>query len=172
MNKYLLSILVNTPSEEMCRDVALLITPIVDSPTLKYHFNNGVIIFHFNSEIPKEEVYEYLKVSLFGITDSFFLNKITDNVSVFMPQEYHEYLFDLDNIDDTMTGSLDMVRVKNNLDFMEEEEDDIMALLLDEMREKNLFRKPSLDQILDKVLTNGIDSLSSFEKNTLETYSK
>ena len=71
-----------------------------------------------------------------------------------------------------MTGSLDMVRVKNNLDFMEEEEDDIMALLLDEMREKNLFRKPSLDQILDKVLTNGIDSLSSFEKNTLETYSK
>jgi hypothetical protein len=67
---------------------------------------------------------------------------------------------------------LDMTRIKNNLDFMEEEEDDIVALLLEEMKEKGLFKRPSLDQILDKVLSNGIESLSSFEKDTLETYSK
>jgi hypothetical protein len=65
-----------------------------------------------------------------------------------------------------------MERIKNNLDFMEEEEDDIVALLLEGMKDKGLFKKPSLDQILDKVLSNGIESLSSFEKDTLETYSK
>ena len=38
-----------------------------------------------------------------------------------------------------------MTRIKNNLDFMESEDDDeFVALLLDEMKEKNLFKKPSL----------------------------
>jgi hypothetical protein len=55
---------------------------------------------------------------------------------------------------------------------MEQEEDDLVALLLEEMRENNVIKKPSLDQILDKVLTNGMESLSPFEKDTLETYSK
>jgi hypothetical protein len=68
---------------------------------------------------------------------------------------------------------LDMSRIKNNLDFMESEDDDeFVALLLDEMREKNLYKKPSLDQILDKVLVDGMESLSPFEKDILETYSK
>jgi hypothetical protein len=55
---------------------------------------------------------------------------------------------------------------------MEQDEYYILALLLEEMRESNVIKKPSLDQILDKVLTNGMESLSPFEKDTLETYSK
>jgi hypothetical protein len=65
-----------------------------------------------------------------------------------------------------------MNRIKNNLDFMEQEEDDLVASLLDEIREKKLFNKPSLDQLLDKVLNDGIESLSRYEKDILETYSK
>jgi hypothetical protein len=89
-----------------------------------------------------------------------------------MPEDIYNHLFDLESADGEMDMKLDMTRIKNNLDFMEEEEDDIVALLLEEMKEKGLFKRPSLDQILDKVLSNGIESLSSFEKDTLETYSK
>jgi hypothetical protein len=130
------------------------------------------LIFHFSSEIPKEEIYEYVRGVLYGIADSFILTTMTDSVSVSMPEDIYNHLFDLESADGEMDMKLDMTRIKNNLDFMEEEEDDIVALLLEEMKEKGLFKRPSLDQILDKVLSNGIESLSSFEKDTLETYSK
>jgi hypothetical protein len=156
----------------MCQNVALSITPIVDSPNLKFQHANGVLIFHFSSEIPKEEIYEYVRGVLYGIADSFILTTMTDSVSVSMPEDIYNHLFDLESADGEMDMKLDMTRIKNNLDFMEEEEDDIVALLLEELKEKGLFKRPSLDQILDKVLSNGIESLSSFEKDTLETYSK
>jgi len=172
MNKYLLTILGEFGSKEMCQNVALSITPIVDSPNLKFQHANGVLIFHFSSEIPKEEIYEYVRGVLYGIAVSFILTTMTDDVSVSMPEDIYNHLFDLESADGEMDMKLDMTRIKNNMDFMEKDEDDIVALLLEEMKDKGLFKRPSLDQILDKVLSNGIESLSSFEKDTLETYSK
>ena len=172
MNKYLLTVFGEFETKEMCQNVALSITPIVDSPNLKFQHSKGVLLFHFSSEILKEEIYEYVKGVLYGVTESFILTTITDDVSVSMPEDIYNHLFDLDSANGEIDMKLDMTRIKNNLDFMEQEEDDLVALLLEEMRENNAIKKPSLDQILDKVLTNGMESLSSFEKDTLETYSK
>jgi len=172
MNKYLLTVFGEFETKEMCQNVALSITPIVDSPNLKFQHSKGVLLFHFSSEIPKEEIYEYVKGVLYGVTESFILTTITDDVSVSMPEDIYNHLFDLDSANGEIDMKLDMTRIKNNLDFMEQEEDDLVALLLEEMRENNAIKKPSLDQILDKVLTNGMESLSQFEKDTLETYSK
>jgi hypothetical protein len=172
MNKYLLTVL-GTFDDTMCREIALSVTPIVDSPNLKFQYAKGVLIFHFTSEVNKEEIFDYIKGILFGVSDSFLLNTITDNVSVCLKEDVYNHLFDLNNPGEGLDMKFDMNRIKNNLDFMESEDDDeFVALLLDEMKEKNLFKKPSLDQILDKVLTNGMESLSAFEKDTLETYSK
>ena len=172
MNNYLLTVFGEFETKEMCQNVALSITPIVDSPNLKFQHSKGVLLFHFSSEIPKEEIYEYVKGVLYGLSESFILTTMTDDVSVFMPKDIYNHLFDLDSANGEMDMKLDMTRIKNNLDFMEQEEDDLVALLLEEMRENNVIKKPSLDQILDKVLTNGMESLSPFEKDTLETYSK
>jgi hypothetical protein len=172
MNKYLLTVFGEFETKEMCQNVALSITPIVDSPNLKFQHSKGVLLFHFSSEILKEEIYEYVKGVLYGVTESFILTTITDDVSVSMPEDIYNHLFDLESANGKIDMKLDMTRIKNNLDFMEQEEDDLVALLLEEMRENNAIKKPSLDQILDKVLTNGMESLSPFEKDTLETYSK
>jgi hypothetical protein len=172
MNKYLLTVFGEFETKEMCQNVALSITPIVDSPNLKFQHSKGVLLFHFSSEILKEEIYEYVKGVLYGVTESFILTTITDDVSVSMPEDIYNHLFDLESANGKIDMKLDMTRIKNNLDFMEQEEDDLVALLLEEMRENNVIKKPSLDQILDKVLTNGMESLSPFEKDTLETYSK
>ena len=172
MNNYLLTVFGEFETKEMCQNVALSITPIVDSPNLKFQHSKGVLLFHFSSEIPKEEIYEYVKGVLYGLSESFILTTMTDDVSVFMPKDIYNHLFDLENANGELDMKLDMTRIKNNLDFMEQEEDDLVALLLEEMRENNVIKKPSLDQILDKVLTNGMESLSPFEKDTLETYSK
>jgi len=172
MNKYLLTVFGEFETKEMCQNVALSITPIVDSPNLKFQHSKGVLLFHFSSEIPKEEIYEYVKGVLYGLSESFILTTMTDDVSVFMPKDIYNHLFDLDSANGEIDMKLDMTRIKNNLDFMEQEEDDLVALLLEEMRVNNMIKRPSLDQILDKVLTNGMESLSPFEKDTLETYSK
>ena len=172
MNNYLLTVFGEFETKEMCQNVALSITPIVDSPNLKFQHSKGVLLFHFSSEIPKEEIYEYVRGVLYGITESFILTTMTDDVSVSMPEDIYNHLFDLESANGELDMKLDMNRIKNNLDFMEQEEDDLVALLLEEMRVNNMIKRPSLDQILDKVLTNGIDSLSPFEKDTLETYSK
>ena len=172
MENYLLTVL-GTFDESIRKEIALTITPIVDSPNLKFQYATGVLIFHFTSDVNKEDIFEYVKGTLFGLSDSFFLNAVTDNVSVCLNNDIYGHLFDLDSPGDDVDMKFDMNRIKNNLDFMESEDDnDFVALLLDEAKERNLFKKPSLDQILDKVLTNGMESLSAFEKDTLETYSK
>lgn len=172
MNNYLLTIIGEFSTSESCKNIGLSITPIVDSPNLKFHYTKNVLIYHFSSEVSQEEITDYIKGILFGVSDLFILNKMTDDVSVSAPKEIYDYLFDLDSVGGNMEMKFDMARIKSNLDFMEEEEDDLVALLLEEMRESNFIKKPSLDQILDKVLSKGISSLSKFEKDILETYSK
>jgi len=172
MNKYLLTVFGEFETKEMCQNVALSITPIVDSPNLKFQHSKGVLLFHFSSEIPKEEIYEYVKGVLYGVTESFILTTITDDVSVSMPEDIYNHLFDLESANGKIDMKLDMTRIKNNLDFMEQEEDDLVALLLEEMRENNVIKKPSLDQILDKMLKGGFETLTQFEKDILDNYSK
>ena len=172
MNNYLLTIIGEFQTKDMCKSIALSLTPIVDSPSLKFHYGKNVLVFHFSSEVSQVEITDYTQGILFGISDFFILNKMTEDVSVLMPQDVSTHLFDLETVGEDVDTILDMTRIKNNLDFMEQEEDDLVALLLEEMRENNVIKKPSLDQILDKVLTNGMESLSPFEKDTLETYSK
>ena len=51
-----------------------------------------------------------------------------------------------------------------------QEEEDFVALLLDKIKKK--VKKPSLDNLLEKIQSEGLDSLTPFEKDTLDEYSK
>lgn len=172
MNNYLLTIIGEFQTKEICKSVALSLTPVVDSPSLKFHYGKNVLVFHFSSEVLQEEITDYTIGILFGISDFFILNKMTDDVSVSIPLDIYTHLFDLDGVGGDTEMKFDMDRIKSNIDFMEEDEDDLVALLLEEMMENNFIKRPSLDQILDKVLSKGITSLTQFEKEILETYSK
>jgi hypothetical protein len=171
MKKYILTVIGSFESEKMCQDLALSLTPIVDSPHMKFQHANGVLLFHFASEVSKTEIFDYVGGILFGITEAYLLTELHDNLTLSMPKEIKEHLLDLDNSTEEAEMKIDMNRIKKNLDFMEEEDDDdFVALLLGE--KNNLFKKPSLDQILDKVIDKGYDSLTEFEKDILKSYSK
>jgi hypothetical protein len=172
MDRYLLTIIGDFKSEDECTEIAMAITPIVDSQHLKFQHSKGILLFHFETEVDKEEVFVYIQTVLFGITETFILTEITDNVSVSVPEDIKTHLFDLENVSDDVSINIDMRQVKNNPDLYmdEEEEDDFVALLLGE-REQYL-RRPTLDQILDKILSKGYPSLSPFEQDILDGYSK
>jgi hypothetical protein len=180
MNYYLLTITNDFASEEMCKEIALSISPIVDSPNLKFHYTGNQIIFSFGTETPKNEIYEYITGILYGFIEIFILTEVIDDFSVFLPKHIKEHLLDLENVGENVTMKLDMERIKKNLDFSfddDDDDDDDNTFTSDDFR--SLIIKyhtteptPTLDQILDKLYSEGMDSLSLKEKNVLETYSQ
>ena len=167
MKKYLLIIFGNFESDDVTQEVALTITPLVDSKNLKFQKSNGSLMFHFASEISQEEIDDYIVGSLFDICSSFILTEFTDKVSIHLPDGLKEHLLDLENTsDDIHINMTPNARSMNE----EEEDDDFVALLLEGLK-KNV-KKPTLDYILDKILSNGPESLTQFEKDILESYSK
>jgi hypothetical protein len=171
MVKYLLMVMGDFKSDEICQDIALTMSPIVDSPNLKFQYNDGLVLLHFASEVSKEEIEGYIVGVFYGISNKFILTELTDNVSVIMPEDVKNHLLDLDNADEDISSSINIQNTKPSFEFGEEEEDDdFVALLLGELRSK--VKAPSLDQILDKINNNGLESITQFEKDILDGYSK
>jgi regulator of replication initiation timing len=175
MNYYLLSVTNDFASEGMCKEIALSISPIVDSPNLKFHYTRNQIIFSFGTETPKDEIYEYITGILYGLVDIFILTEVVDDFSVSLPKDIKDHLFDLENVGENVTMKLDMERIKKNLDFSfdddddDDDDEDIISLIF---KNKITEPNPTLDQILEKLYSEGINSLSSKEKNILQTYSQ
>jgi L-rhamnose isomerase len=171
MKKYFLVLFGEFKSEEFCKDVALTITPMVDSPQLKFQHSNGALLFHFASEVDQAEMYDFFSVSFFGLVSSFILTENTDNLSLYMPEDAKVHLLDLENASGDVSMNIDLS--DPNLfedEFDEEDEDDFMALVLNKVKDK--IKRPSLDQLLEKVGNKGVESLTPFEKDTLDAYSK
>lgn len=169
MKKYFLIIFGDLESEENCREIALTLTPIVDSPHLKFNHTKGSLIFHFASEVSQEEIHDYVLGSLFDVCSSFILTENTDKVSFYLPKKVEEHLMDLENEGKNVELKITMEPL-NSLNSDSEDNEEFVALLLDEIKKK--VKKPKLDQILDKINSTGFDSLSQFEKDTLDEYSK
>jgi hypothetical protein len=168
MKKFLLVLFGKFETTQDCKDIALNITPLVDSPHLKFNHTSGVLVFHFASEVHQDEIYAYIQGSLVDVVSSFILTEMSDKVSLCFPQEVKTHLLDLENDGGDVQIKIDLN--KNQLSFDEEEEDNFVALLLDEV--KRQVKPPTLDQILDKINNKGFESLTQFEKDILDEYSK
>jgi hypothetical protein len=171
MKKYLLTIFGDFKSDAICKEIAIALTPLVDSPNLKFQFTKGVLIFHFASEMDMSDIHEYLEMTSYDLYESFILSEYTDKVSVFMTEENKKHLFNLDK-NDTNNGIELVLTPKNGIQYMDEDEDDdeFVALLLNEV--KNHIKTPTLDQLLEKIKNEGVGNLTPFEKGTLDNYSK
>jgi hypothetical protein len=171
MKKYLLTIF-GSFEEKDCITIANNLQPIVDSQNLKFQYRDNVIILHFGSEFLLDDIHEFIKMTddVEETFDMFILSEFNDTVSVHMTDGTDEQLFNLDEEDE----NIDMVKVtpKGKLEnyYDEDNENDIALMLLNEIK-KNL-NTPSLDQLLDKMVEHGVDSLTPYEKAILDNYSQ
>ena len=170
MKKYLLTIFGDLKTDAICQEIALALAPLVDSAHLKFQYTKGVLIFHFASEMDISDIHEFLEVTSYELYDTFILSELTDKVSVFMPQDIKEHLFDLDHMSEDCEHVI--VNKSGNPELSEEmeEDDEFVALLLNELKGK--LKQPSIDQLLDKISSQGIMSLTPYEKGILDNYSK
>jgi hypothetical protein len=169
MKKYLLTIFGDFNSDAICKEVAMSLVPLIESPSLKYQYTKGVLIFHFGSEMEITDIHEFLEITSYDLYESFILSEYTDKVSVFMPKDVKDHLFNLENGGD---DGIEMVLIpKNTIQYMDNTDDDeFVALLLNEV--KKHIKTPTLDELLEKIKNSGVESLTPFEKGTLENYSK
>ena len=165
MKKFILVVFGDFSTYEICKDVALSLTPLVDSPNLKFQHKRGAMIFHFASEVSQDEIVDYINGTLLDITDSFILSEFNDKVSLIFPDDIKEHLLNLEE------SNSDEVVVENNNEQTEGNEDDEYLKTIIKELKKNI-KKPTLDQLLEKIQENGISSLSPFEKEVLDEYSK
>lgn len=164
MEKYLLIMVGEIPAD-VCENIAKDLAPIVDSPRLKYQYNKGAILFHFESEVNHFEIHDFVSIICYGIISTYVLTKLNDNLSINIPKHYSDHLFDLENDGENTIDCEQELEMDDEENYSEN-----LALLLDEVKSK--IRKPSLDFILDKIKLKGLSSLSQFEKDTLTEYSK
>jgi hypothetical protein len=175
MNYYLLSVTNDFESQGLCKEIAISLSPIVDTPNLKFHYTRNQILFSFGSETEKSEIYDYIYGVLYGLVEIFVLTEIVDEYSVYLPKDIKDHLSDLENVGDDVTMKIDMSRIKQNLDFSFEDDDEDDDFITNMIYNKIITPKsvqPTLDQLLDKLCLEGMDSLSVQEREILETYSK
>ncbi len=168
MKKYLLSLHGDFVSKLMCKDIAAALTPIVDSPHLKFSHRQNNLLFCFESEVDQIELHDYIQGSLFGLFDYFILSVVGDNLSVCMDDSTSGHLFDVQNDSEDVDLRIDMT--KEIYQDQGEVDSEFLNDLLNDIKSK--IRKPSLDEILDKIREKGLKSITPYEKDILDNFGK
>ena len=172
MKKYLLTVFGNFTSEK-CNEIAQLMEPLIDSENLKFYFGSGSIIFYFGSNFQLIDVHDFLDMISDELFDTFILVEHNETVTVFMTDEMKEHLFNLEEESGEMVIDLVPNNKSQSIYDEDEDEDDISTILMNQIKNnlKNI-QAPSLDELLDKVSEQGIESLTEFELKTLNNYSQ
>jgi hypothetical protein len=171
MKKYLLTIFGNLENYEKQEEVVISLSPLVDSPSLKFQYGKEFMITHFASELEPKEIYEFLEMCSENLYDSFILSEYNEKVSVFMSNENKGHLFNLDGSTGA-SGQEMIITINKDKEYFEgdEEDDEFTSKIIAEL--KRQLKPPTLDQLLDKINEKGYEILSNFEKGLLEKYSK
>lgn len=157
------------------------LSPITDGKAFKFLYSSDHIIFHFSSSYGGEFLGQFVFESIHQDCLMYFLTEKSDTFSRYLPKDSEEYLFDLDSIEDPdmVINGIDIVvdlTSKEDEDSFDDDDDDediseIDALLIMNRLKKDL-KRPTLDEILDKIVDEGELSLTPYEKSILEKYSE
>jgi len=170
--KYLLFIYGDYTENEPHIDlIADFLAPNCKNAAIKFQKGPAGAIYHFESDIDSKKLGKYLENTITDLTAMFFLVPVTDDVMISVDDDIMSHLF---NLSDDNSGVEKFYDIKdNNEDFV-----DLVnkfALYM-EQEVSNLVKKEveplSLDQILDKILENGLENLTDNEKQLLDEYSK
>jgi hypothetical protein len=185
MKNYLATVIGNFITDESCNQLVMEVAPLVDSPNMKYQFGGGIIMMHFATEVPKDEIFEYITGLIHVDSEILILTEVSDKVSVHVPYEKSGHLFDLDNPGQNNDYAIDMKGVVENTDLYDEDDIDISfsneVILPNELASEIKSKisqwmgtpatKTTLDTILDKINVLGMDSLTKHELTLLQNYS-
>jgi len=151
-------------NQELMMNLFKQFTPVLSSNVLKFHFGDDYVLAHFETEETQKDIREFCNIVLSETIENFLLIPNNKNIFVSLPNELQDFLLNLDE---------DLPINNDNLSQDDDSEDvkDFMEQLLEKIITKK-EDKLTLDELLDKIQSNGIESLTEKEKNQLYDYSK
>jgi len=160
---------------------------------IKFNYGDYGAIYNFESEHNFFNIRDHVHVILEKVSFQYFLIEKPKNMYAYMPPEMKINLFDLFSDNDNKeyniteeedegpgyTNLTDMFYYNTNTTFSEEDlfkgidKDQLFQNIMERLKyEDEDLPKPTVDDILDKIRDEGIESLTSYEKQLLEEYSK
>ena len=159
---------------------------------IKFNYGDYGAIYNFESEHNFFNIRDHVHVILEKVSFQYFLIEKPKNMYAYMPPELKINLFDLLSDNDNKeyniteeeeesgyTNLTDMFYYNTNTTFSEEDlfkgidKDQLFQNIMERLKYEDEDQpKPTVDDILDKIRDKGMDSLTSYEKQLLEEYSK
>jgi hypothetical protein len=191
MDDYLLFVFGNLTVEGSQDEIASALIPITKNEKVKFIYGSYHMVVNLETDLPFDELKEYIYETLKSDVFEYFLMPMSDKTSVKLPESMAEHLFDLENDTDKVhvftqlnveelkkrdkqtDEELDLIinyflsnsEFEFTSDDEEDEEDDLIKQVM------NKPKQPSIDELLEKIVENGMDSLTLQEKQLLDEYS-
>jgi hypothetical protein len=164
--------------ENLATNLSSQLLTVVSSPFLKFTYGEYGVVFHFRSKEVFSDLKEYIDMGMSEITEQYFLMEVTKNMDIKMPKKLKKDFLNIDGEEkkkETRTGE---INVESKLRERKEELRNftfefLMPTDFNQMVQKNEpDYLPTVDEILDKISENGIESLTEKEKEILDNYGK
>lgn len=173
-NSYML-IIFNQPADEegFIKPTGNELTVIGDTDTVKYYYDNNKVIYTFNSKEKCEDIKEYLGLMMEDLEIEHILIPYNEkDISLYLPKHVTKHLFNTyKEKEDILTEDMDVDDFNDKIKkiqefFMTLDDDDT-----DEMLIPNRNKRKTLDEVLDKIVDYGMDTITEDEKEILKIYS-
>jgi hypothetical protein len=158
-------------SEKSTNEIAIRIAEQMTSKEVKFMFGDKHAIFHFASDMPMEEMGEWIDI----INDEldcfqYFLTPKPRSSASNMPKDNLDHLLSLKKTKQTKNKP---TPPRINYEFKESKDGDSFMDLADILinLKKPQICNMTLDELLDKISFQGIESLTEIEKQKLVEYS-
>lgn len=172
--------------EKFVKEIVNQFAPVLSSNMMKYTWGENGLVCHFDSNVDFEDLQMFVQDVMGMMCEQYFFMEKPDKMSVHGPQEIIEHLFELENnidgyvyknqnLEDPNGMELDKI-----MEFFMSINDEVESAINDddEDNEIEIIKKskkkkpePNIDDILDKMIDKGKDSLTKKEKKILDNYS-
>ena len=164
--------------ETLATNLSSQLLTVVSSPFLKFTYGEYGVVFHFRSKEVFSDLKEYIDMGMSEITEQYFLMEVTKNVDIKMPRKLKKDFLNIDGEEkkkDTKTGEINVeAKIKERREELRNFTFEfLMPTDFNQMVQKNEPEYlPTVDEILDKISEQGINSLTETEKEILDNYGK
>ena len=164
--------------ENLATNLSSQLLTVVSSPFLKFTYGEYGVVFHFRSKEVFSDLKEYIDMGMSEITEQYFLMEVTKNVDIKMPRKLKKDFLNIDGEEKKKENKTGEINVESKLKERREELRNftfefLMPTDFNQMVQKNEpDYSPTVDEILDKISENGIESLTEKEKEILDNYGK
>lgn len=144
---------------------------ISDEDEIKYVYGESHSIFHFKSTVPYEELVDIVKMISESLPENMFvLIKSSPKITSNMAEDHLGHLMSTKKkqrkLKKPQKDKFDPELFSQRMKILFEESDSIIKKLIN-----NTTCNLTIDEILDKILEKGINSLTKAEKDKLDKYS-